>query len=139
MAHARQPRSGFLTRSATGTRYRERFKATSGGRDGVAAPGEGAVPAGRVGETADQLGAQLSRLDDRVDDQLRGEVEDVDVLRVLLALGDDEGLPLCLVLDRLDLVEEDRVDGGLWPHHRDRGARQGDAAIGLEGGPGHRV
>ena len=48
-------------------------------------------------------------------------------------------LALGLVLDRLDLVVEDGVDRGLRPHHGDRGARQGDAAVGLEGRPRHRV
>ena len=76
---------------------------------------------------------------DRVDDQLGGQVEDVDVGRVLLALGGDEGLALGLVVDRLDLVVEDGVDRRLRAHHGDRGARQGDAAVGLEGRPGHRV
>ena len=51
----------------------------------------------------------------------------------------DEGLALGLVLDRLDLVVEDGVDRRLRAHHGDRGAGQGDAAVGLEGGPGHRV
>ena len=48
-------------------------------------------------------------------------------------------LALGLVLDRLDLVVEDGVDRRLRAHHRDRGAGQGDAAVGLEGRPGHRV
>ncbi len=47
--------------------------------------------------------------------------------------------PLGLVVDRLDLVVEDGVDRRLRAHHGDRGARQGDAAVGLEGRPGHRV
>ena len=46
---------------------------------------ERSLPAA-VGEAADQLGAQVLGLDHRVDDQLRGEVEDVDVRGVLLAL-----------------------------------------------------
>ena len=37
----------------------------------------------------------------------------------------DERLALGLVLDRLDLVEEDRVDRRLGAHHRDRGASAG--------------
>ena len=52
--------------------------------------------------------------------------------------GDELG-PLGLVLDRLDLVVEDGVDRRLGAHHRDRGAGQGDAAVGLEGRAGHRV
>ena len=44
----------------------------------------------------------------------------------------DEPLALGLVLDRLDLVEEDGVDRRLGAHHRDRGGRQRDAAVGLE-------
>ncbi len=51
----------------------------------------------------------------------------------------DELGPLGLVGDRLDLVVEDGVDRRLGTHHGDRGARQGDAAVGLEGRPGHRV
>ena len=51
----------------------------------------------------------------------------------------DERLALGLVLDRLDLVVEDGVDRRLRSHHRDRGAGQGDAAVRLEGRPGHRV
>ena len=54
-------------------------------------------------------------------------------------LARDELLALGLVVDRLDLVEEDRVDRRLGPHHGDRGAGQGDAAVGLERRPGHRV
>ena len=48
-------------------------------------------------------------------------------------------LALGLVVDRLDLVVEDGVDRRLGPHHGDRRAGQGDAAVGLEGRPGHRV
>ncbi len=54
-------------------------------------------------------------------------------------LRGDESLALGLVLDRLDLVVEDGVDRRLRAHHRDRGAGQGDAAVGLEGRAGHRV
>ena len=51
----------------------------------------------------------------------------------------DELLALGLVLDRLDLVEVDGVDRRLGPHHRDLGAGQRDAGVGLEGRARHRV
>ena len=54
-------------------------------------------------------------------------------------LARDERLALGLVLDLLDLVEEDGVDRRLGPHHGDRSAGQGNAAVGLERRPGHRV
>ena len=46
---------------------------------------------------------------------------------------------LALVVDRLQLVVEDRVDRRLRAHHRDRGARQRDAAVRVERRAGHRV
>ena len=46
---------------------------------------------------------------------------------------------LALVVDRLELVVVDGVDRRLRAHHRDRRARQRDAAVGLEGRAGHRV
>ena len=65
--------------------------------DAVAAAGEVPVLAAGGGEPADQLGAQLARLDDRVDHQLAGQPDDVDVPLVLRALRGDERRPLGLV------------------------------------------
>ena len=50
--------------------------------------------AGGEREAADELGAQVLGLDDRVDDELRGEMQDVDVLGVLGAQLLDLGGPL---------------------------------------------
>ena len=75
------------------------------------------------------------RLDDRVDHQLAGEPDDVDVLLVLGALRGDEGGPLGLVGDRGDLVGVDGVDRGLGPHHRDLRGGQCDRGVRLEAGP----
>ena len=46
---------------------------------------------------------------------------------------------LVLVVDRLELVVEDGVDRRLRAHHGDRGAGEREAAVGVEGGAGHRV
>ena len=64
------------------------------GRDAVPAAGEVAVLAPGGGEPADQFGAQVGRLDDRVDDQFAGQPHDVDVALVLLPLGGHERGPL---------------------------------------------
>ena len=56
------------------------------------APGEVAVLAGRRGEARDQLGAQFTGFDDRVDDQLAGQPDQVDVALVLVAAFLDERL-----------------------------------------------
>ena len=56
----------------------------------VAAFGEVAVLALGRGQAADQLVAEVVRLDHGVDDVLGGQVEDVDVLLVLAALLGDE-------------------------------------------------
>src|SRR5207253_4920021 len=67
----------------------------------------------RRAEPRDQLGTELVGIDDRIDDQLRREPVDVDVLPVLLALLLDE--LLTLILGKLrDLLGIDRVDGRLW-------------------------
>ena len=50
-----------------------------------------------------------------------------------------ERLPLGLVLDRLDLVEEDRVDRRLGPITAIEALGQRDAAVGLERRARHRV
>ena len=46
---------------------------------------------------------------------------------------------LGLVLDRLELVVVDGVDRGRRAHHRDRGRRQREAAVGIERRARHRV
>src|SRR4051794_33991971 len=56
-------------------------------------------------EPLDQLRAQVLRLDDRIDDELAGKMQDVDVLVVLRAFSLDELRPLRIVLDGLNLVE----------------------------------
>ena len=70
--------------------------ADSGRGDRISPPGEATILALGRGEALDQLGAQLRRLDHRVDHQLGGQMEDVDVLRVLAALLLDEALALGL-------------------------------------------
>ena len=58
---------------------------------------------------------------------------------VLLALLVDEALALGGIFDLLDLVEEDRVDRRLRPHHRDLRLGERQAGVRLERGAGHRV
>ena len=77
---------------------------------------------------------------DGVDHELGGEVQDVDVARRTRSRSSSVRRgALAVVVDRLQLVVVDGVDRRLRPHHGDRGARQRDAAVGLERGPGHRV
>ena len=87
----------------------------------------------------DQVRAQVGRLHHRVDDELGGQVQDVDLRLVLGAQLLGAALALGGVLDRLELVVEDRVDRGLRAHHGDLGVGQRDAGVRVEGGPGHRV
>src|SRR3954451_19380315 len=67
-------------------------------------------------QPSDELGPQVLRLDDRIDDELAGKPDDVDVGVVLVAQLLDERGPLALVVDRLDPVVVDGVDGGLRTH-----------------------
>ena len=53
-------------------------------------------------------------------------------------LGHERGA-LVGVLDLVDLVVEDRVDGRVGAHDRDLRAREREARVGVEGGPAHRV
>ena len=92
LAHARP--QGFVLLVEREVRHVQRPPRESDGRDAVAAPGEVTVLADRGGVAGDQLVAQLVRLDDRVDDELAGQPDDVDVLLVLGALGRDERGPL---------------------------------------------
>src|SRR3954453_23981338 len=77
-----------------------------GGRDRISPFREAAFLAFRVAEAADQLRAQVIRLHHRIDHQLEGEVEDVDVLGVFTPLLGHEALTLGFALDCLDLVVE---------------------------------
>ncbi len=92
-----------------------------------------------VGEAADEIPAQLLGCDHGVDDQLGGQVQDVDVAPVFGAQLLGPRRPLVFVLDRLELVVVDRVDRRLRPHHGDRGGGERHAAVGVERGAGHRV
>ena len=60
------------------------------GRDAVAAVGEVAVLAAGQADAADQVVAQLVGLDDGVDDELRGQAQQVDVGLVDRPLLGDE-------------------------------------------------
>src|SRR5436190_17113550 len=79
----------------------------SGGWDRVALVRPFPVLALRPREPAYHLGPQVLRLDDRVDDHLGGEVQEVDPLGVLGHKVRALRRPLLLVLDRRELVEED--------------------------------
>ena len=57
------------------------------GRDAAPALAERAVPARGVAQPAQQLGAQVVRLDDGVDHELGGQPHEVDVLLVLARAG----------------------------------------------------
>src|SRR5438105_8430577 len=79
----------------------------SGRRDGISSLGKCAIFTVIEGKTALQLRSQRLRRDHRVDHQLGGQMEHVDVLRVLRPLVLDESLPLPGIFDCLDLVVED--------------------------------
>src|SRR5438128_5327688 len=93
------------------------LKPDSDGGDATAFEGAGAVALGGGGEAGDDLPAQAVARDDRFQDQLGGELEDVDVGLVLLAqvLHVRGALALRLLLD---LVVVDRVHRCLGAHHR---------------------
>src|SRR5215212_8312462 len=124
---------------STTHRYRDVTASRLNGRDGVPLGRPAAVARGVRREAPDELASQVAGLDDRVDHELRGEVQDVDLLAVLGAQLLGAACALVIVVDRLELVVEDGVDGGLWPHHGDLRVRQRDAGVGVEGRAGHRV
>ena len=66
-------------------------------------------------------------------------MQQVDALGVLVHQLRAARLARLLVVDRLELVVEDRVDRGARPHHGDLGGRQRERAVGVERRPGHRV
>src|ERR1700722_2246078 len=109
------------------------------GCDGIALGGPLAALARGVSEAADQVLAQAIRLDHGVDDKFRGQMQEVDVLGVLPPQLLGLGRSLRTIGDCLKLVVVDGIDGRLRSHDSDRGTRQSDAAVRVEGRPGHRI
>src|ERR671925_686770 len=107
--------------------------------DRIALFGPGPLARGVRREALDELGPEVTRLDHRVDDQLRGQVQDVDLLGVLRAQLLGPARSFVGVADRLQLVVEDRVDRRLRTHHGDLRVRQGEAGVGLVARPRHGV
>src|SRR4051794_19319519 len=121
----RPPRLPAATRSAvhtTGTcpspawcwgsrTWRSPRRTASDRRDAVAAIAERAILATRQLEPAHHLTAQIREVDDRVDDELGRQPQQVDVLFVDASLLGHEHLALGFVGDRRDLVRVHRVHG----------------------------
>src|SRR6185295_9795295 len=95
---ASRPGTGTTVRNRTARisdpMGRERWPRRSDGQDGIASQRELELLGFRVGETPDQLVAQLGAAHDAVDEHLGRQLVDVDVLRVLLPLLLDVGRPL---------------------------------------------
>src|SRR5215467_7085291 len=147
-ARPRAPASA-ASRPGTGTIVRNRRARTryligrapappSHRRNGIAARREFELLALRVREAAGQLTPQLGARDDAIDEHLRGELVDVHVLHVLLALLLHVGGSLAL-RQLHDLVVVDGVDGRLRPHDGDLPLGKREGGVGLEGGAAHGV
>src|SRR5258706_5303841 len=99
--------------------------------DGVLAVGA-RHDAGRVSaEALDQLIPEVLRLHHVVDDEVRRELVEVDVLAILVLELLALGRPLALRKLR-QLVKEDRVDRRLRTHHRDLRRGQREHGVGVE-------